>query len=170
MTPSAPSQHAACSLRLLDAASGRPVQVWNFANQALVRIGRLDENDVVVVDPHVSRLHAELHYQDGGWQLKSLGRNGVVIDDQRVESVAAREGLVFRLGIRGPTLSFSESGASAVDESEAGRSTYQFDMGAVELLGIDQGKTEEQVRQIMQESDFERLLEQARALRARRSK
>ncbi|MHC1563675.1 FHA domain-containing protein, partial [Actinomycetospora sp. C-140] len=51
-----------------------------------VRIGRADDNDVVVADLLVSRHHAELvRRPDGGWDIVDLGSpNGTFVDGARV--------------------------------------------------------------------------------------
>jgi ABC transport system ATP-binding/permease protein len=51
-----------------------------------LRIGRADDNDVVIDDLLVSRHHAELRRdQHGGWQLVDIGRrNGVFVNGRRV--------------------------------------------------------------------------------------
>lgn len=141
---------------------------WTFDKIAVVRIGRLEGQEVVVMDPQVSRQHAELHYLDGGWQLKSLGRNGVLVDDLRIEEAPARHGMVFRLGPQGPMLSFAEVAKDAGSDSEASRMTCQIDSSLFEQLDIDRNKTDEQVRQITEDGSFQQLLDRARALRKKR--
>jgi pSer/pThr/pTyr-binding forkhead associated (FHA) protein len=50
-----------------------------------LRMGRSDENDVVIVDDGVSRFHAELMYQNGAlWLSDSGSRNGVFVNGVRV--------------------------------------------------------------------------------------
>jgi serine/threonine protein kinase, bacterial len=57
------------SLHLLDSAKGQAVQTWKFEGQSLVRIGRSEENHVVIPDPSVSRFHAELRYLADSWGI-----------------------------------------------------------------------------------------------------
>lgn len=50
-----------------------------------LKIGRSDENDVVITDDGVSRFHAELLYQNGAlWLADSGSRNGVFANGVRV--------------------------------------------------------------------------------------
>ncbi len=50
-----------------------------------MRIGRSDENDVVITDDGVSRFHAELLYRNGAlWLADSGSRNGVFANGVRV--------------------------------------------------------------------------------------
>lgn len=50
-----------------------------------LRIGRADDNDVVIAEEGVSRFHAELIYQNGSLWLQDAGsRNGVFVNAHRV--------------------------------------------------------------------------------------
>jgi pSer/pThr/pTyr-binding forkhead associated (FHA) protein len=50
-----------------------------------LRIGRADDNDVVIAEEGVSRFHAELIYQNGSLWLQDAGsRNGVFVNSNRV--------------------------------------------------------------------------------------
>ncbi len=68
----------------------------------VLRIGRADDNDVVVADLSVSRWHAELRrVPGGGFQLTDLGsHNGTFVNGQRLEgSVAVTEADVIVIGL-----------------------------------------------------------------------
>jgi pSer/pThr/pTyr-binding forkhead associated (FHA) protein len=156
------------SVHLLDSAKGHPVRTWTFHDRPVLNIGRLEENEIVVTDPAVSRLHATLRFIGGEWSLESLGKHGVLIDDQRVESRRLNGKTVFRLGARGPTLMF-ECAEAAAAESQQCLTTVEFDSFAVTGLGIDRDSAAEQVRKITDDQGFQRLLEQAAELRKRRS-
>ena len=76
-------------------------------NQALeltgrdVRIGRAQENDVVLADPAhvVSRFHAELRYEDGHYILLDLNSaNGTWVFDHRIQRVVLDSGKVAEIG------------------------------------------------------------------------
>ncbi len=104
---------AACSgvvLHLLDSTRDQPLQTWRFPDQAEITIGRSDGNDVVVIDPHVSRQHVKLVEQQGAWRLFSLGRHGTLVGSQPVAEISLDHRAVFRLGPLGPTLRFEKSG------------------------------------------------------------
>ncbi|MHC1563430.1 FHA domain-containing protein, partial [Actinomycetospora sp. C-140] len=65
-----------------------------------IRIGRAEDNDVVVADLLVSRHHAELVGDAaGGWELVDLGSpNGTYVDGQRVRRTALRPGMLVGIG------------------------------------------------------------------------
>lgn len=99
-------------LHLLDSARDCPLQTWRFSNQAEITIGRADANDVVVIDPHVSRMHVRLVEQNGSWRLYSMGRHGTLIGSQPVAEFSLCHRAVFRLGPLGPMMRFENGGAT----------------------------------------------------------
>jgi serine/threonine-protein kinase len=105
-------------LHLLDSTRDRPLQTWQFTDRAEITIGRADGNDVVVIDPHVSRQHVKLVEQNGSWRLLSMGRHGTLIGSQPVAEFSLNHCAVFRLGPLGPMLRF-ENGKSAADGSRS---------------------------------------------------
>jgi pSer/pThr/pTyr-binding forkhead associated (FHA) protein len=147
------------------------MQTWNFKRQSIVRIGRMEDTDVVVTDPRVSRIHAELHYDEGAWQLSSLGRHGVLFDDQPMTEPVRflAHGAVFQLGPGGPLLEFLEIDANQMVDSQLGRTTIEFDFVDLTELGIDRQQAAEQVQQITADETFRLLVEKAADLRNRRS-
>ena len=55
-------------------------------SQSEVRIGRQEDNDIVVNDNSVSRKHAVLTREPDGWYIADCGSsNGVVVDDEKLE-------------------------------------------------------------------------------------
>lgn len=64
------------------ALQGARIQVPDTGS---LKIGRADENDIVVLDDGVSRFHAELLYENGSLWLRDQGsRNGVFVNGARV--------------------------------------------------------------------------------------
>lgn len=66
-----------------------------------VTIGRGDQNDVVLEDRDrtVSRFHAEVRPEDGGYVLVDLNsQNGTWVDSERVDRVTLRAGVPVRIG------------------------------------------------------------------------
>lgn len=54
-----------------------------------VRMGRAAENDMVINDPKVSRIHAALEWNGSGFSLRDLGSiNGTYVNGERLSSMA----------------------------------------------------------------------------------
>jgi serine phosphatase RsbU (regulator of sigma subunit) len=67
---------------------------------ARVRIGRSDQNELVLTDPSLSRNHAEVWDEAGQWMLKDCGsRNGTLVNGSPIEgSVELEPGMQVTLG------------------------------------------------------------------------
>jgi pSer/pThr/pTyr-binding forkhead associated (FHA) protein len=66
---------------------------------SLIRIGRAQDNDIVVADASVSRHHASIEYRNEGFLLRDLGsQNGTWVGDQRVTEAPLSRGDALRLG------------------------------------------------------------------------
>jgi ABC transport system ATP-binding/permease protein len=64
-----------------------------------LRIGRSPDNDIVVLDPDVSRHHAELRGTAGAYRVVDLASaNGTFVNGQRAMDVPLSEGDVVRIG------------------------------------------------------------------------
>jgi transcriptional regulator with PAS, ATPase and Fis domain len=64
-------------------------------------IGRSNEDgaNLVLADPLVSRVHAELRFEGGSWVVTDLdSKNGIFVDGVRAAHAAMRDGSVLRLG------------------------------------------------------------------------
>ncbi len=153
-------------VQLLDSAQGRPIQVWHFADQTTITIGRSEDNDVTIIDQQVSRLHAKLIWQEGVWSLISLGRNGTVVNDRLVSEMELSDESIFRLGADGPMLKFR------LTKAETGRTETisSFDPSMIAMLAIDEDRKQEEVQQIADNALFKDLLEKTQELKARRQK
>jgi hypothetical protein len=70
---------------------GALIDLWGRPHSldAHSRIGRqVDVNGIAVLEPSVSRQHAELTFTNGAWTLKDLGSaNGTFLEDKLVEGV-----------------------------------------------------------------------------------
>ena len=65
------------------------------------RIGRADENDIVLSDPErsVSRHHAELRFENGRYTIVDLGSaNGIWVADQQVKQAQVEPGVPIEVG------------------------------------------------------------------------
>ncbi|SPT53765.1 Glutamine transport ATP-binding protein GlnQ [Actinomyces bovis] len=82
-------------------------------------VGRLDQCDVVVQAPIVSRRHLEVSPTAEGWRVNCLSSNGMLVDGQRAQSTLITQGTRIQLGdASGPVLvltpvGYEASGASA---------------------------------------------------------
>ncbi|MDF2979910.1 MAG: conserved transrane ATP-binding protein transporter, partial [Actinomycetospora sp.] len=85
-----------------------------------IRIGRAEDNDVVVADLLVSRHHAELVSDGaGGWELVDLGSpNGTYVDGQRIRHVTLQPGRLVGIGHALFHLEASHGGSLALVERE----------------------------------------------------
>lgn len=146
------------ALHLLDSAQGHVLQSWRLADRSPITIGRSDDNDVVIADPHVSRLHATLVYQDGSWNLLSLGRHGTLLGDRPVSEAKLMDRTVFRLGSNGPMLRFDACGTT----SNRSETLDSIDPDMLSMLDIDQARKQQEVEQITENDLFRQLLDQSR--------
>jgi class 3 adenylate cyclase/pSer/pThr/pTyr-binding forkhead associated (FHA) protein len=78
--------------------AGKPTVVRPLPTQTL-RIGRAEDNDIVVADPAVSRHHAELRKAAGVYHIADLGsNNGTYVNGQRITTARLSEGDVVVIG------------------------------------------------------------------------
>jgi pSer/pThr/pTyr-binding forkhead associated (FHA) protein len=151
------------TVQLLDPSMFRPVKSWTFAGREKITIGRSADQDVELVDPYVSRNHANLVYQDGRWLLISLGRNGVLVANQMVTDFPVGDEVRFRLGTQGPWLRFS-----AVAEREEAMSTVLIDTLPTPDFQVDARRLESEVGEIASGDYFQDLQQRARQMRRHR--
>jgi membrane-bound lytic murein transglycosylase D len=71
------------------------------------RIGRSDDCEVCVKNEYVSRIHAEVVLENGGFWIRDLdSSNGLYLDGGRVKQAPITQRLKIRLGVQGPELLF----------------------------------------------------------------
>jgi soluble lytic murein transglycosylase-like protein len=93
------------------------------------RIGRTDECEVCVKNNYVSRVHAEVIFENGAWWVRDLqSSNGIFVDGQRLERVSITKPTTIQLGIEGPELHLEPEPAPAPKPAPA-----------PEILPVDQG-------------------------------
>ncbi len=160
--PSTPAD-SSVFLELLDPMRGHAIQSWQFSKQSLIRIGRSNDNDITLGDPQVSRLHVELHLRAKGWELVSNGRHGTLVADELVEQWPLQDGTILQLGPSGPKLRFRQSRLAGQDESTI--TMMRPGLAIREILQLDEQRTDEQVREIVETPSFRRVRELARKLR-----
>ena len=151
------------SIHLLDSVTGQSIQSWRFQGRLLIRIGRSEENHIVITDPSVSRFHAELQYQGESWQVVNLGKNGILVGGRSVSQAQIEDRTTFRLGSAGPLLRF---GWCEVAFDELNTIT-----GGSLLPGpsikIDEAQKDLQVREIAESEYFQQLQRISQKLRSR---
>jgi len=83
---------------VLIVGSRRPPR-WIPLTGAGLRVGRADDNDLVIDDPGVSRCHCRLVHADGVWHVEDLeSRHGVVWRGSRVRRRLLCSGDILALG------------------------------------------------------------------------
>ncbi len=130
------------------------MQTWRFRKESLVRIGRAEQNEVVIGDPYASRFHCELRFQGEHWDLVNLGRHGTMVRGERVETMTIDHGTVFQLGPTGPSFRFETVYEIPASDTTSIQSALPA-MG--EALRIDEASMEEQVEQIAATPYFQHL-------------
>jgi pSer/pThr/pTyr-binding forkhead associated (FHA) protein len=150
-------------LHLLDGSQGFPVQTWKFKGQKAIRIGRAEDNDIIIRQPMVSRLHAVLKWGGERWVLVGESRFGTLIGDLPITESELTEGDRFQLGAMGPVLSMQSSLAESAHSSTVRLTT----MSAHEFSNE---KKTAQVEAIASSDYFKNLQKMAKNLKAAESK
>ncbi|MBV9712054.1 MAG: FHA domain-containing protein, partial [Ktedonobacteraceae bacterium] len=85
--------------RLLMQTGAMEGRAFRF-HQNITTIGRLAENDFVIIGPTVSRRHAQLVFYDGRWYIEDLqSGNGTRVNGQRIHSRAQlKDGDIINFG------------------------------------------------------------------------
>lgn len=92
------------TLTLLHPTQSIPVQSWTFESESVIRIGRANDNDVIIYSAVVSRHHAELWHNPSGWEIINFGVNGTYINDESIIQAPLLDGVTIRLGNSGPKI------------------------------------------------------------------
>ena len=95
------------TLNLLHPLNSTTMQKWSFDSDPIIRIGRAEDNHVVLYSSVVSRYHLEIRQQDKKWEIVGLGTNGTYVDGQLVAHAPVVDGIVVRLAASGPKLQIS---------------------------------------------------------------
>jgi hypothetical protein len=83
-------------LELLDSGDVSPIF---DLDKPSVQIGRIADNDIVLPDPNVSRMHARVERRDTAYFITDLSStNGTWVNEQRIEAKQLDENDVIRLG------------------------------------------------------------------------
>ena len=127
----------------------------------MVTIGRDEGNDIVIVNPQVSRSHATLTLRDGVWTLISIGRHGTIVNDCLVTEFGLRHQTVFQLGNGGPLLRFD----IGLPEQRRSETLDNIDEDTIAMLSIDNSRKLQEVDQLAGTDLFRELMETSRKLR-----
>ena len=92
------------TLTLLHPIKSIPVQKWEFQTNSVIRVGRANDNDVVLYSAVVSRYHVQIKPLENNWCLASLGSNGTFINGQKIKKIILKNGMVIRLASSGPKI------------------------------------------------------------------
>lgn len=149
------------TIHLLDSSQGHPVQTWRFTGKPSISIGRNADNDVVIADQHVSRVHAVVEIVESRWTLNSLGRHGTLVSDRLVAEYPLTHQTLFRLGPAGPMLRFD----MAVCESRGSETIDSIQPDLLAALEVDELRKQREVEEITRDSLFQDLQLQARRAR-----
>ncbi|MDD5747495.1 MAG: DUF3662 and FHA domain-containing protein [Actinomycetota bacterium] len=83
-------------LELLDKNDASPLFVLT---EDAVSVGRSPENEIVLPDPNVSRVHAKIEHEQGTYFVVDLdSTNGTFVNDKRVRKAPLRENDIVRMG------------------------------------------------------------------------
>src|SRR5437764_463901 len=78
--------------KLIIKSGNAGAQVFELSPGTSVKLGRSKENQVVLRDEHVSRVHAEIYQQSGMWIVRDAGgRNGTRVNSQVISEPTALE-------------------------------------------------------------------------------
>jgi pSer/pThr/pTyr-binding forkhead associated (FHA) protein len=161
-------QRSTIRVALLDSNREHVAYEWSFSSldHDVVRIGRSHENDVVISDVYVSRCHAELHFKEGVWEVRSLGRNGVLLGGRKIEDThLLGPGGEFQLGPSGSFIRLSQMDeADAASAAPASLTTIVMDAAQLSAIAVDRMDVSRAVGEIA-DSDYFRKLREIRQTR-----
>jgi serine/threonine-protein kinase len=94
-------------LTLLEPQTNQSIQQWQFLHQSVIRIGRSQNNDIVLQGYfQVSRQHLELIQEEEHWRLISRGTNGTFVNNLLVSEQLLQSNDLIRLAENGPLFRF----------------------------------------------------------------
>ena len=94
-------------ITLIESQTNQPLKSWQFSEQSTIRIGRAQDNDIVLQGYfQVSRKHLELTEDGESWHLLNWGSNGTFVNHALVENITLQDGDLIRLAENGPLFRF----------------------------------------------------------------
>jgi serine/threonine protein kinase, bacterial len=105
---------------LLEPQTNQPLQQWQFSQESVIRIGRAQNNDIVLHGYfQVSRQHLELTIiKPDRWQLISRGTNGTLVNNVFVTETVLKHDDLIRLAENGPVFKFELESYLAAKKAE----------------------------------------------------
>jgi pSer/pThr/pTyr-binding forkhead associated (FHA) protein len=103
------------TLHLLHPSEKAPMQKWSFESEPVIRIGRVDDNHVVLFSSVVSRHHAELRRQPRYWEIVGLGANGTFINGEKITQAKITSGTIIRIANSGPRIQIFLDSSETID-------------------------------------------------------
>jgi membrane-bound lytic murein transglycosylase D len=101
-----------------------PADQQYFQFSKAFRIGRVEECEICINNDYVSRIHAEVVFENGAWWVHDLNSsNGIYVGGQRVKHVPVGQATVIRLGVYGTEVSLEVEAAPAENKSPTGSET-----------------------------------------------
>ena len=95
------------TLTLLESQTNQPINSWSFNQTSLIRIGRANNNDIVLKGfLQVSREHLEIKLVDSEWNLASEATNGTLVNGVFVKQAKIADQDLIRLAENGPVFRF----------------------------------------------------------------
>lgn len=113
------------TLTLLHPLKSIPVQQWSFEPNTVIRIGRANNNNVVLYSAVVSRHHLEIRPHGNNWALISLGSNGTFVNGKKINKVLVKDGMIFRLASSGPKIQITINDKDKSDSPIASTTTEE---------------------------------------------
>ena len=106
-------------LTLLEPQTNQPLQKWHFTNESVIRIGRSENNDIVLHGYfQVSRQHLELTQVENQWKLINRGTNGTLVNNVLVTEEILQDRDLIRLAENGPLFRFELTSATYEPNSD----------------------------------------------------
>ncbi len=104
------------------------------------RIGRAEDNDLVVPETSVSSYHGEISLTESGIHMQDRGStNGTHVDGQRVEEADIPWGGTFKLGNSTVVVIGDEAAAASEEEAPAQEQSYEEEEPVAETGGYSGG-------------------------------
>jgi len=83
-TPATQAHQSVC-LRLIGGPLAPGTQYF-LAGPGPINVGKMEDQDLRLLDPRVSRRHGRLLHDDDGWRIEDAGSsNGILVNDERIE-------------------------------------------------------------------------------------